>query len=40
MVYELSSPNIEFVMFRTLLQHLHGENFDTFGDFDPSQEAK
>ncbi|EEA23347.1 hypothetical protein TMatcc_002206 [Talaromyces marneffei ATCC 18224] len=40
MGYELSSPNIGFVMFRTPLQHLRGENLDTFGDFDASQEGK
>ncbi|KAL5343422.1 hypothetical protein BJX70DRAFT_385559 [Aspergillus crustosus] len=39
MGYELSSPNIGFVNFRTPLQHLRGEQLDEFGDFDASQEA-
>jgi ectoine hydroxylase-related dioxygenase (phytanoyl-CoA dioxygenase family) len=40
MGYELSSPNIGFVNFKTPLQHLRGEQLDEYGDFDPSQEAK
>ncbi|KAL3477795.1 hypothetical protein BJX99DRAFT_269668 [Aspergillus californicus] len=40
MGYELSSPNIGFVHFRTPLQHLRGEQLDEYGDFDDSQEAK
>ncbi|KAL2801261.1 hypothetical protein BJX66DRAFT_331431 [Aspergillus keveii] len=40
MGYELSSPNIGFVNFKTPLQHLRGEQLDEIGDFDPSQEAK
>ncbi|KAJ5325958.1 Phytanoyl-CoA dioxygenase [Penicillium brevicompactum] len=39
MGYELSSPNIGFVEFKTPLQHLRGADIgDAFGDFDPSQE--
>ncbi|KAL5043538.1 hypothetical protein BDW71DRAFT_187901 [Aspergillus fruticulosus] len=40
MGYELSSPNIGFVHFKTPLQHLRGERIEKFGDFDASQEAK
>jgi hypothetical protein len=40
MGYELSSPNIGFINFKTPLQHLRGEQLDEYGDFDLSQEAK
>ncbi|KAL4926832.1 phytanoyl-CoA dioxygenase family protein [Aspergillus undulatus] len=40
MGYELSSPNIGFVHFKTPLQHLRGDQIEEFGDFDASQEAK
>ncbi|KAL2699238.1 hypothetical protein AAEP93_009213 [Penicillium crustosum] len=36
--YELSSPNIGFVEFKTPMQYLRGADVDAFGDFDPSQE--
>ncbi|KAL5003718.1 hypothetical protein BDV10DRAFT_190631 [Aspergillus recurvatus] len=39
MGYELSSPNIGFVHFKTPLQHLRGDRIEEFGDFDASQEA-
>lgn len=38
--YELSSPNIGFVEFKTPMQYLRGADVDAFGDFDPSQEGK
>ncbi|KAJ5558723.1 Phytanoyl-CoA dioxygenase [Penicillium sp. DV-2018c] len=38
MGYELSSPNIGFVNFLHPVQYLRGEEVDSFGDFDPSQE--
>ncbi|KAJ5120420.1 Phytanoyl-CoA dioxygenase [Penicillium bovifimosum] len=38
MGYELSSPNIGFVNFKTPLQYMRGVEIDAFGDFDPSQE--
>ncbi|KAL4763862.1 phytanoyl-CoA dioxygenase family protein [Aspergillus foveolatus] len=40
MGYELSSPNIGFVHFKTPLQHLRGDKIEEFGDFDAPQEAK
>ncbi|KAJ5602512.1 hypothetical protein N7537_005468 [Penicillium hordei] len=38
--YELSSPNIGFVEFKTPIQYLRGAEVDAFGDFDPSQEKE
>ncbi|KAL4799767.1 phytanoyl-CoA dioxygenase family protein [Aspergillus venezuelensis] len=40
MGYELSSPNIGFVHFKTPIQHIRGDRIEEFGDFDASQEAK
>lgn len=39
MGYQLSSPNIGFVDFKTPLQYLRQEEVGVFGDFDPSQES-
>ncbi|KAJ5979322.1 hypothetical protein N7501_002664 [Penicillium viridicatum] len=38
--YELSSPNIGFVEFKTPIQYLRGADVDAFGNFDPSQEKE
>lgn len=38
MGYTLSSPNIGAVNFMPPLQYMRGEEVESYGDFDPSQE--